>query len=945
MPKKLVLLLLAASVGLSVGQQTPAGERPAYLNPALPIDQRVNDLVSQMTIEEKATQFSSTSPAIPRLQIPAYNWWSEALHGVANQGTATVFPQAIGAAATFDEPLIHEVATVIGTEARAKFHEYERTQAAAAASGATLPGSFGGVRPGPAGLDYWSPNINIFRDPRWGRGQETYGEDPFLTGKMGTAFVKGLQGDDPKYFKVISTPKHYAVHSGPEPSRHTIDVKVSLHDEEDTYLPAFRQAIVEGKADSVMCAYNDINGEPACANQFLLQDTLRGAWKFDGYVTSDCGAIADISNPKPRGHEFVPTLQEAAAISLKRGDDLDCGADTQGYLTALQKGLISQQEADVNLKRLFKARFQLGMFDPPAMVKYSQIPFSENDSAAHRELARKEAREAMVLLKNDGSLPLKSSVKKIVIVGPLADSIPALEGNYNGTSSHYVTPVDGIRKQFPSAEVTYIPGTTFLHAPATIPATAYRTEDGKPGLTAVYFNNKDLSGSAAATRVEAQLGPAGGRGGGVGRFGGGGSALPEGIGAGDFSARWTGTLTPTETNPYSISINGGGGVRVWLDGKQVIDDWTQRAQTGGRGMQQVDPAIAATRSANVKLESGKQYALKVEFFRTAPAAPAAPAAVTPGAAGGRGGPGGGGRGGFGGGPSGPTLSWQPALNDIPTAVAAAKQADVVVAVVGITRNLEGEQMPVNIPGFEGGDRTSIDLPKDEEDLIEAMKSVGKPLVVVLMNGSALGVNWANQNANAILEAWYPGEEGGTAIAETLAGVNNPGGRLPVTFYKSVNDLPPFDDYAMKGRTYRYFEGQPLYPFGYGLSYSKFAYSNATLSAATLKAGSDLQVDVDVRNTGSVAGDEVVQAYIVFPKLPGAPLRALRGFQRVSVRPGQTQHVRLTMNPRDLSMVNAEGTRLVAAGAYKLFVGGGQPGTSAPGTELSLTIQGEQKLPR
>jgi beta-glucosidase len=540
----------------------------------------------------------------------------------------------------------------------------------------------------------------------------------------------------------------------------------------------------------------------------------------------------------------------------------------------------------------------------------------------------------MVLLKNDGSLPLKPSIKKIAIVGPLADSIPALEGNYNGTSSHYVTPVDGIRSQFPSAEVTYIPGTTFLRTPVTIPATAYHTEDGKPGLTAVYFNNKDLSGASAVTRVEAQLGPASGRGG----FGGGGNALPEGIGQGDFSARWTGAVTPAETHPYSISINGNGGVRVWLDGKQIIDDWTQRAAAGGRGAP-VDPAVAAARSANVTLESGKQYTLKVEFFRTAPAAPAAGA---PNAAAGRGGPGGGR--GFGG-PSGPTLAWQPALNDIPTAVAAARQADVIVAVVGITRNLEGEEMPVTVPGFQGGDRTSLDLPKDEEDLLEAMNPLGKPLVVVLMNGSPLGVNWANQNANAILEAWYPGEEGGTAIAETLAGANNPGGRLPLTFYKSVNDLPPFDEYSMKGRTYRYFEGQPLYPFGYGLSYTKFAYSKAKLSASTLKAGRDLRVDVDVRNTGGMAGDEVVQAYLVFPKLPGAPLRALRGFQRVNVRPGQTQHVRLTLNPRDLSMVNEEGTRLVAAGDYKLFVGGGQPGTGAPGAELSLKIQGEQKLPR
>jgi len=921
MGRKLVLglFLLAASSSPALGQQ---GERPAYLNPALPIDQRVEDLVSRMTNEEKATQFSSTSPAIPRLQIPAYNWWSEALHGVANQGIATVFPQAIGLGATFNEPLIHEMATVISTEARAKFHEYQRRQAAAPSSGANLPGSGMGARPGPAGLDFWSPNINIFRDPRWGRGQETYGEDPFLTGRLGTAFVRGLQGDDPKYFKTISTPKHYAVHSGPEPARHTIDVKISLHDIEDTYLPAFRQTVVEGKADSVMCAYNSINGEPACASKFLLEDTLRGAWNFNGYVVSDCGAIGDIS----RNHKFVPTLQEAAAVSLKRGTDLDCGADTQAYSTAIQTGLISQKEIDVNPKRLLKARFQLGLFDPPETVKYAQIPFSENDSAAHRELARKVAREAMVLLKNDGVLPLKSSLKKIAVVGPLADSIPALEGNYNGTSSHYVTPLEGIRKQFASADITYTPGTKFLRTPITIPASAYHTEDGKPGITAVYFNTKDLSGAPAATRVERQIGPA---------FGGGmvgGSRLPEGVGAGDFSARWTGFLKPEETSTYSLAINGAGGVRVWLDGKRVIDDWIEHAPAA-RGVPP-DPAVAAARSVDVKLEKGKDYALKVEFFRTAPAAEAA---------GGRG-PGGR-RGVFG--PSGPMLSWRAFVTGVDDAVAAAKQADVVIAVVGITKELEGEEMlGRSLPeGFVGGDRTSIDLPKDEQALVEAVKAVGRPLVVVLMNGSAMAVNWAHQNANAILEAWYPGEEGGTAIAETLAGANNPAGRLPVTFYKSVNDLPPFEDYSMKGRTYRYFEGQPLYPFGYGLSYSTFAYSNAKLSTSTLKAGSDLQVEVDVRNTSGVAGDEVVQVYLVFPKLPGTPLRALRGFQRVNIGPGRAQHVRLTLTPRDSSMVNEEGTRLVAAGAYKLFVGGGQPGTGATGVELPLTIQGELRLPR
>jgi beta-glucosidase len=917
MSNKLALLLLAASIGPILGQQAPTGERPPYLNPALPIDQRVDDLISRMTVEEKASQFSSTSPAIPRLQIPAYNWWSEALHGVANQGTATVFPQTIGLAATFDEPLILKMATTISTEARAKYHDYERRQQAAASSGTSLPGSFGGIRPGPAGLDFWSPNINIFRDPRWGRGQETYGEDPFLTGKLGTAFVRGLQGDDPKYFKVISTPKHYAVHSGPEPARHTIDVKIPLHDIEDTYLPAFRQAVVEGKADSVMCAYNSVGGEPACANKFLLEDTLRGAWNFSGYVVSDCGAIEDIN----RNHKFVPDIQNSAAISLKRGTDLDCGADTQGYLTAMRTGLIGEKEADINLKRLLRARFQLGMFDPPEMVKYTQIPFSENDSAANRELALKVARETMVLLKNDGSLPLKSSVKKIAIVGPLADSIPALEGNYNGTSSHYATPLDGIRKQFASAQVTYTPGTKFLRDPVTIPASAYHTEDGKAGITAAFFNSKDLSGPPVATRTDELIGF---RGPGFGF----GSRLPEGVGQGDFSARYSGFLRSDETDNYRFTISGAGGVRVWLDGKLVIDDWTEHPMGRGFGFFQ-DPAVTAVRSAEMKLEKGKDYALKVEFFHTA---------TTP-AAGGRG------RGGFG--PSGPTLSWRAGMNDVESAAAAARQADVVIAMVGITRELEGEEMGGrSLPeGFVGGDRTSLDLPKDEQALLEAVKATGKPLVVVLMNGSALGVNWANQNANAILEAWYPGEEGGTAIAETLAGVNNPAGRLPVTFYKSVNDLPPFEEYSMKGRTYRYFEGQPLYPFGHGLSYSKFAYRNAKLSTSSLKAGSDLQVDVDVRNTGGMGGDEVVQAYLVFPKLPGAPLRALRAFQRVSVGSGQTEHVRLTLNARDLSMVNEEGARLVAAGDYKLFVGGGQPGTGAAGAELALKIQGEQKLPR
>src|SRR5450759_1693803 len=447
----LISIVVALAVSSLYAQNA---EQPAYLNLALPPQQRAADLVQRMTVEEKVTQLVNQSRAVPRLNVPDYDWWSESLHCVARNGT-TEFPEPVGLAATFDTDAIHRMAIVIGTEGRASYVR--------------------GLRDGHSdifeGLDFWAPNINIFRDPRWGRGQETYGEDPFLTARMGVAFVTGMQGSDPKYYRTIATPKHYAVHSGPETTRHTVDVKASRHDMEDTYLPAFRAAVVEGKAGSVMCAYNRINGEPACVNTFLLQDTLRGAWKFNGYVVSDCGAITDIY----RGHGFVKTLPEAAALSLKKGTDNDCAMtpDVPAYLEAMQKNLISQKEVDVNLKRLFKARFQLGLFDPPETVKYAQIPVSEADSEAHRQLALKISRESMVLLKNDGVLPLKPSVKNIAVVGPLADSLPALLGNYNGTPSRYTTLLDGIRKQFGSAKVTYHPGTKFLRNTVGVPESAF----------------------------------------------------------------------------------------------------------------------------------------------------------------------------------------------------------------------------------------------------------------------------------------------------------------------------------------------------------------------------------------------------------------------------------------------------------------------------------------
>jgi beta-glucosidase len=715
-----------------------------YMNPKLPPEERAADLVHRMTLEEKASQLVNQARAIPRLGVPAYDWWSEALHGVAVNGT-TEFPEPIGLAATFDAPRIHEMAIDIGTEARVVHARDERDGNSVIFHG----------------LDFWAPNVNIFRDPRWGRGQETYGEDPFLTGRMAVAFVTGMQGTDPRYYRVISTPKHFDVHSGPEPTRHFTDVDVSKHDEEDTYLPAFRAALVEGHAGSVMCAYNAINGEPACANQFLLDHTLRGAWQFQGYVVSDCGAVRNIFE----GHHYRPTQSQASAISLERGMDNECvdfttkvtdEHDYKPYVEAVQQGYLAESAIDTALIRLFTARIRLGLFDPPSLVPYSKISPDQLNSAAHRQLARRLADESMVLLKNDGVLPLRKSVKRIAIVGPLADQTAVLLGNYNGIPTHTVSMLEGMKAEFPDAEITYVPGTPFLSGA------------GRPVFT---------------------------------------SAAPD-----------------------------------------------------------------------------------------------------------------------------------------PAAVTAAKNADVVIAVVGITSRLEGEEMPVDLPGFLGGDRTNLQMPEPEEAMVQAVAATGKPLVVVLMNGSALAVNWEKAHANAILEAWYSGEEGGAAIADTLSGKNDPAGRLPVTFYKDVQQLPNFEDYSMKGRTYRYFEGQPLWPFGYGLSYTTFKYSDLALPAAPIDAGDPLDASVTVTNTGKVAGEEVVELYLKFPEVPGAPIRALRGFQRIHLEPGASQVVKFHLQRRDLSMVTETGDVIVAQGQYTVSIGGGQPATSAPCVSGNFQIHGQIMLP-
>ena len=897
--KVLFQFLIAAAVGCALVRplqaQNAAKEAvPTYSDPSVATDKRVDDLVSRMTLEEKVLQMQHTAPAIPRLGIPSYDWWSEALHGIARSGYATVFPQAIGMAATWDARLVHHEAEVIAAETRAKYNQAQREGNHSIYYGLTL----------------WSPNLNIFRDPRWGRGQETYGEDPFLTSKLGLAFVTGLQGDDPKYLKTVATPKHYAVHSGPESRRHGFNVNVSPYDLEDTYLPAFRATVVDGHADSVMCAYNAIDGAPACASTFLLEKTLRQDWGFQGFVTSDCGAVGDISS----GHHFAPDNEHGSALAVKAGTDTTCGSEYVALVKAVHDGLIKEAEIDAALKRLFIARFRLGMFDPPASVPFNQIPFSESDSPQHRQLALAAARESMVLLKNqDHELPLKSGIKSIAVIGPNAESLAALEGNYNGIPSSPVYPLDGIRTQFePHVKVLYSQGSAYLEELAVpVPRTVFHTDNSAsaPGLKADYFANADFSGKPALTRIDPQI-----------QFDWNSAAPAPGVPMKAFAVRWTGMLVPPGAGDYTFSVpkpgwNPSGGkqiFRVYLDSKLVLDS-TLLAPTTWLGQERKEPQT----TFQAHFEDAEAHAFRLEYVHNAPL--------------------------FG---AGATLSWKPPVDVLRNeAVRVAQQADIVVAFVGLSPNLEGEEMPIQVPGFSGGDRTDIGLPRAQQDLLEAISATGKPLVVVLLNGSALAANWAAEHANAILEAWYPGEEGGTAIAETLAGKNNPGGRLPVTFYASLDQVPPFEDYSMRGRTYRYFNGTPLYAFGYGLSYASFAYSNLRLSAEKLEAGQPLTVEADVRNTTEISGDEVAELYLEYAPSPSAPLRTLKGFERVHLVPGETRHVAFKLDPRDLSQVNEAGEHRIVAGSYSVFVGGRQPAEGVPGVEAKFQITGNMTLPR
>ena len=829
------------------------------------VDARIDALIAKMTLPERIAQLQDRAPSIPRLGLPAYNWWSEGLHGLARDGYATVFPQAIGLAATWDPALLRAVGDTVGAEARAKFNG--------------RGGAVGHDTPRYGGLTLWSPNVNIFRDPRWGRGQETYGEDPFLTATLGRQFVQGVQGDDPFYLKADATPKHFAAHSGPEKGRDSFNSVVSAHDLADTYLPAFKALTTEGHAAALMCSYNEINGVPSCASGANLQALVRERWGFKGYVVSDCDAVGDVTEY----HHYTADNAHGAVSALHAGVDLDCGNTYGSLTTSLAQGLTTEAEINLALRRLLLARVRLGMLDAASCSPYAGLGASEIGSPAHHALALRAAEESVVLLKNNGVLPLSSRTDRLVVVGPTADMLKILEANYHGTAMHPVTPLEGMGSAF--AKVQYAQGSLLAEGvSAPIPRTALRTGvDGRgSGLIAEYFNGAKLKGAPTVKirveKVDLDLDRV--------------SPTPE-ITAKRYAARWTGAFVPPAAGDYGLRVNvercwdctTHDSFRLLVDGKVVVDN---------HGLK--DDLDRAT----LHFADTKPHSLRLELLHT-------------------------------GEDEGIALEWiPPATALLDEAELAARNADVVVAFVGLSPDLEGEALKLDLDGFDGGDRTSLALPTTQRALLARLQAVGKPVVVVLTSGSAVAPGREASGAAAMLEAWYPGEAGGEAVAAVLTGKVNPSGRLPVTFYRSVDDLPAFTDYSMARRTYRYFDGPVLYPFGYGLSYSRFVYGPVKVSEGPQGIAVPLRATVTVRNESSVEGTAVAELYLQPPQVPGAPRLSLQGVQRVELPPGASRELEFTLTTEQMSTVDPQGARAVRDGRYRVFVGGTQPDLAADG---------------
>lgn len=825
-----------------------------FRNPDLPVEERIEDLLSRLTPEEKVGQMMHQTPAIERLGIPAYDWWNEALHGVARAGQATVFPQAIAMAATFDDDALHETFTMVSDEARAKYHRYQQDK------------EYDRYK----GLTFWTPNINIFRDPRWGRGMETYGEDPYLTERMGLAVVKGLQGDDPNYFKTHACAKHYAVHSGPEWNRHEFDVSVSPRDLHETYLPAFETLVKEGNVQEIMCAYNRFEGKPCCSSDKLLIDILRNSWGYDRIILSDCGAIDDFWQKDERTprHETHPDAESASADAVLNGTDLECGGSYRALNKALKDGKISEEALNVSLRRLLKGRFELGMFDPDDRVPYSKIPYSVVESPKHIAQAQDMARKSMVLLKNkNNTLPLSKNLKKIAVVGPNAADSTMLWSNYNGFPSHTVTILDGIRKKVPGTEIVYELGCNHTNDFVIVDLGNYITSAAGQGFACEYFNNMDFEGEPVYKGIAKEL-----------RYTtGGNTQFAPNVNLTQFTARFHGTFEAPETGEVEFKISGNDAFRLFIGEEKVGEVWENE--------------YGAERTYTLNAEAGKKYPVKVEYMQRLGSAELN------------------------------LLIGKRTAVDYKGTADKVKEADVIIFAGGISPRLEGEEMPVYVEGFKKGDRTNIELPKVQKEMIKALKATGKPIVYVVCTGSALALNWEEANIDAILNAWYGGQEGGTAVADILFGDYNPSGRLPITFYKSVDQLPDFQDYNMQGRTYRYMTQEPLYPFGYGLSYTTFDFRNAKLSQNKIAKDQSVTLSLDIANTGQTDGDEVAQVYIKNPNDPKGPLKALKAFKRVNVKAGSTQQVSIELQPKAFQSFNDQTqTMEVRPGKYKVLYG-------------------------
>lgn len=820
--------------------------------------EKAKELVSAMTLEEKVSQMSYESPAIERLGIPEYNWWNECLHGVGRAGRATVFPQAIGLAATFDKDNMSKISEIISDEARAKHHEFASR----------------GKRGIYQGLTYWTPNINIFRDPRWGRGMETYGEDPYLAGELAVRFIKGLQGDDPNYLKLVATAKHFAVHSGPEADRHRFDAVPSPQDFLNTYSPHFEKVVKEAGVYSIMCAYNSYNGEPCCGNQ-ELSSLLRNDWGFEGYIVSDCWAIRDFYDEN--AHKISADAKEASAIAVKAGTDLNCGNSYASLVQAVKDGLITESELNVSLERLMVARLKLGLFAPDGAVPYENIPYDVVDSEKHRLAALETARKSMVLLKNeDNILPLdKSKLKKVAVIGSNANDLEVLLGNYNGYPTEPITPLMGIQQKLPNAEVSYAVGCKLadgLPVFEAMPNSVLFTDNSLKvtGLQGEYFDNISFEGAPKHTRIDKTV-----------DFTWRTTPPFEDMNPDTYSVRWTGVLSVPKTGKYALGGEAFSSMELFLDDESLL---TRQDVHHPKKIYEY-----------VTLEKGKKYQIRFECVQNNTDH------------------------------SIMRLLWESPKNDLEKeAITIAKDVDAVILCMGISPLLEGEEMKVKVDGFSGGDRVHTKLPKTQSELIKKIQALGKPTVLVLLNGSALSVNWENENIPAVLEAWYPGQAGGTAIADVIFGDYNPAGRLPVTFYKDINDIPVFSNYEMKGKTYRYFKGEPLYEFGYGLSYTTFNYSNLEVPK-THQAGNDLTIQVDVENTGEVKGEEVIQVYIQNPNADELnPHKTLAAFDRVSIESGEKKTLTFKIDKEQLSMVNKQGEKVVEPGELEISVGGAQP---------------------